>query len=113
VVIFVAENGGKADDQLMLLRTLLLLGEQGDEDALALLYDPGRDRLTIYHNSHLSGVRPEDVAQAVIETVSCPLFGCEEERLSCYPKDCRFLPLAVTNATVAAESASKTKRAAS
>ncbi len=110
VVIFVAENGGKADDQLMLLRTLLLLGEQGDDDVLALLYDPGRDRLTMYHNIQLSGLRPEDVAQAVVETVSCPLFGCEEERRAGYPKDCPFLPFAITNAALAVESLGKSKR---
>jgi hypothetical protein len=107
VVIFVAENGGKADDQLMLLRTLLLLGEHGHDDALALLYDPGRDRLTMYHNIQLSGLRPEEVAQAVVKTVSCPLFGCEEERRADYPKDCRFLPLAVRNAALAVESLAK------
>jgi hypothetical protein len=99
VVIFVAEDGGSADQQLLLLRSLLLLGEQRDGDTLALLYDPVHDRLAMYHHTHLSGVHSEDVARVAAETVSCPLFGCEEERLASYPQGCHFLPLAASGLT--------------
>jgi hypothetical protein len=101
VVIFVSDHENP-DDELMLLRVLLLIQQRGDQNTLALLYDPQHDRLTMYHNVHLRGVRREDVATTAVDTVSCPLFGYQEETRSDYPKDCHYLPLLIRGAAVAA-----------
>jgi hypothetical protein len=100
-VVLLADVGAhKVDDRLMLLRTLLLLEEKRSWNTLALLYDLTDGRLTLYHNVHLPRVSPEDVAQAVVETVACPLFGPADETR--FPQDCRFLPLMAKSVALAA-----------
>lgn len=106
VVIYAGDGVCKADDRLMLLRTLLLIEEQSRQNTLALLYDLRDGRLTMFHNVHLSHVNREDVAQVAIETVSCPFFGASEESSPAFPKECRFLPLMMKEAMQAATSAS-------
>ena len=109
VVIFVDDGACKADDRLMLLRTLLLIEEQSRQNTLALLYDLHDGRLTMYHNVHFQRVSLEDVALAAAETSSCPLFGYTDEAIG-FPTDCRFLPLmikGVENVAVAATGRTK------
>lgn len=105
VVIFVDDGASKVDDRLMLLRTLLLIEEQSRQNTLALLYDLRDGRLTMYHNVHLSSVSREDVAQAAVQTVSCPFFGASEESLPSFPQGCRFLPLMMKEAASAVRAA--------
>jgi hypothetical protein len=105
VVIFVEEGAEKIDDRLMLLRALLLVEEQGRQNTLALLYDLVEGRLTMYHNALLPRVSAEDVVQAAVETVACPLFGYADETAPGFPKDCRFLPLMMKGAAQAAGAA--------
>ena len=105
VVIFVDDGASKVDDRLMLLRALLLIEEQSRQNTLALLYDLRDGRLTMYHNVHLSSVNRDDVAQAAIQTVSCPFFGAAEEPAPAFPKDCRFLPLMMKEAPFAVPAA--------
>ncbi len=102
VVILVDDGACKADDRLMLLQALLLIEQQCRQNTLALLYDLRDGRLTMFHNVHLPHVNREDVAQVVIQTVSCPFFGAIEESSPAFPKDCRFLPLMVKEAVPAA-----------
>jgi hypothetical protein len=59
----------------------------------------------MYHNVHLSRVSREDVAQAAIQTVSCPFFGAAGESSPAFPKDCRFLPLLMQEAPLAVSAA--------
>ena len=107
VVIFVDDGASKVDDRLMLLRALLLIEEQSRQNTLALLYDLHDGRLTMYHNVHLSHVNRDDVAQAAIQTISCPFFGAAEESAPAFPKDCRFLPLMLKEAALAVPAAGR------
>ncbi len=105
VVIFADDGACKVDDRLMLLRALLLIEEQSRQNTLALLYDLRDGRLTMYHNVHLSRASLEDVAQAAIQTVSCPFFGAAGETSPVFPKDCRFLSLMMKEAPLAGPAA--------
>ena len=105
VVIFVDDGAGKADGRLMLLQGLLLIEKQSQQNTLAILYDLAEGRLSMYHNAHCSRVSLEDVAQAAAETVSCPLFGYDEETAPGFPRDCRFNPLMLKAASQAARAA--------
>lgn len=105
VVIFADDGASKVDDRLLLLRALLLIEEQSRQNTLALLYDLRDGRLTMYHNIHLSRVSREDVAQAAIQTVSCPFFGAAGESSLAFPKDCQFLSLMMKEAPLAVPAA--------
>jgi len=105
VVIFVTDKSARVDDRLMLLRALLLLEENGCDNSLAILYDQAEGQCTLYHNTNLSGLSPEQVARAAAETVSCPLFGSADVAPDMFPKDCHYLPLAVKAFVEAAEPA--------
>jgi hypothetical protein len=105
VVIFADDGASKVDDRLLLLRALLLIEEQSRQNTLALLYDLRDGRLTMYHNVHLSHVNREDVAQAAIQSISCPFFGAAGEPSPAFPKDCRFLPLMMKEAPLAVPAA--------
>ncbi len=93
VVILVEESPEKTDDRLMLLEALLLLEKQSRENTLAILYSPADGQLRVYHSVYRPSVNREDVAEVVLDSLRCPLFGCEEEEVPGFPKDCRFLPL--------------------
>lgn len=103
VVIFVEEGPEKADDRLMLLRALLLIEEQSQQNTLAILYDRAASRMMMYHNVHVAGVNQWDVALAAQEVASCPLFGSFDAPGHGFPKDCHFLPLLSMGKAVAEE----------
>jgi hypothetical protein len=91
VVIFVDEGASRADDRLMLLRTLLLLEERSQHNTLALVYDLVDGRLSLYHNVHFPSVEWKGLAELVADSRACPLFGYSDEFVKGFPSDCRFL----------------------
>jgi hypothetical protein len=95
VVIFADEGGDHVDDRLMLLRALLLIEQEGLRNTLAILYNLTDGRVTMYHSAHLQRVGLEDVARLAADTVTCPIFGCDEPSKPAFPQDCRFLPIMV------------------